>query len=135
MISEPFGQFVDRFAPAQIPLPAPDNVLKRAGRKLAQASALGKLIPKLKRAPYDEFMLRLHDRMKEDAEFQRSCPKEHFSFQPGSSWMVYTETVPHAVLSGQFALEQTLLIDPRTCVLPQSAPLAILDKIIGAPVA
>jgi hypothetical protein len=49
--------------------------------------------------------------------------------------MVYTETVPHAVLAGQYALEQTLLVDPRACVVPESAPLAILEKLAGAPLA
>jgi hypothetical protein len=135
MISEPFGQFVDRFTPAQIPLPAPDNAIKRAGRKFAQSSGLGKLIPKLKRTPYDEFMLHLHDTMKEDIDFQQSCPREHVSFPPGSSWMVYTETVPHAVLAGQYALEQTFLVDPRANVTPDSAPLMILEKRAGAPLA
>jgi hypothetical protein len=80
-------------------------------------------------------MVQLHNTMKEDAEFQRTCPKEEFSFPPGSSWMVFTETVPHAVLAGQFALEQTVLVDPRANVVPESAPLAILEKLAGAPLA
>jgi hypothetical protein len=49
--------------------------------------------------------------------------------------MVFTETVPHAVLAGQFALEQTVLVDPRANVVPESAPLAILEKLAGAPLA
>jgi hypothetical protein len=52
-------------------------------------------------------------------------------FVPGSSWMVYTETVPHAVLGGQYALEQTFLVDPSAMVTPESAPIAILEKMSG----
>jgi hypothetical protein len=46
--------------------------------------------------------------------------------------MVYTETVPHAVLGGQFALEQTFLVDPRAMVVPESSPLAILENLANA---
>ena len=88
-----------------------------------------------KRTPYDEFMMQLHNAMKEDADFQQSCVRENFNFPPGSSWMVYTETVPHAVLAGQFALEQTFLVDPAAMVTPQSAPIAILEKMAGAALA
>ena len=77
-------------------------------------------------------MRRLHNAMKEDEQFQRSCAREHFQFAPGSSWMVYTDTVPHAVVAGQFALEQTVLVEPAAMVAPESAPLAVLEKMSGA---
>jgi hypothetical protein len=70
--------------------------------------------------------------MKEDDGFQGVCAKEYFQFAPGSSWMVYTETVPHAVLAGQYALEQTFLVDPSAMVTPDSPPLRILEKMAGA---
>ena len=77
-------------------------------------------------------MMRMHNTMKEDEEFQRTCEKEFVTFVPGSSWMVYTETVPHAALAGQYALEQTLLVDPHAMVTPESTPLAVLEKLAGA---
>ena len=135
MVTQPFAQWLDRFSPGQIPLPTPDNALRRTGRQLAKATGIASLLPGLKRTPYDDFMMRLHNAMKEDAGFQQTCPKEHVNFPPGSSWMVYTETVPHAVLAGQFALEQTFLVDPRANVTPESAPLMILEKLAGAPLA
>ena len=49
--------------------------------------------------------------------------------------MVYTETVPHAVLAGQYALEQTFLVDPAAMVTPDSAPIRVLEKMAGAPLA
>lgn len=132
MVTDPFARIVKRFTPSKIPLPAPDSSLKRAGRRLVKTAGLGKILPRLKRTPYDEFMMQLHDTMKEDAEFQLTCHKERVSFPAGSSWMVYTETVPHAVLGGQFALEQTFLVDPRAMVVPESSPLAILENLAGA---
>jgi hypothetical protein len=77
-------------------------------------------------------MMQLHNAMKEDSAFQASCNRENIAFVPGSSWMVYTETVPHAVLGGQYALEQTFLVDPAAMVTPESAPIAILEKMAGA---
>jgi hypothetical protein len=132
MVTEPFARLVGQFTPAKIPVPQPDNALTKAGKRLAQAAGLGKLMPQVKRTPYDEFMMRLHNTMKEDIAFQDYCPKGRFSFPAGSSWMVYTETVPHAVLAGQFALEQTFLVDPGAMVDPGSSPLAILEKLAGA---
>ena len=96
------------------------------------ATGLARLVPQWKRTPYDEFMMRLHNAMKENAEFQQNCAKEQVEFAPGSSWMVYTETVPHAVLAGQYALEQTFLVDPAAMVTPESAPVAVLEKMAGA---
>jgi hypothetical protein len=46
--------------------------------------------------------------------------------------MVYTDTVSHAVLSGQYALEQTLLVAPEAMVRPEIAPLGVLEQMAGA---
>jgi hypothetical protein len=135
MVTDPFSNWLSRFTPDRIPAPHPDSGLQSAGKGLARSLGIGSLVPSLKRSPYDEFMMQMHNAMKEDAAFQQSCPKEYASFSPGSSWMVYTETVPHAVLAGQYALEQTFLVDPRANVTPDSAPLMILEKQFGAPLA
>jgi hypothetical protein len=132
VIGEPFGKVVGNFAPAQLPVPRSDSPLARAGKQIAQATGLANLVPQWKRGPYDEFMMRLHNTMKEDAAFQSTCKREEVQFAPGSSWMVYTETVPHAVLAGQYALEQTFLVDPAAMVTRESAPIAILEKMSGA---
>jgi hypothetical protein len=131
-VGPPFPGVVGRFTPSPIPAPRADSAGTRATRALARAIGLAALVPRLKRTPYDEFMMRLHNVMKEDAEFQRTVAREQFSFPPGSSWMVYTETVPHAVLGGQYALEQTFLVDPSAMVTPESAPVAVLEKLAGA---
>jgi hypothetical protein len=129
---EPFAQVLPKFAPGKLAVPHADGAAATAGKKLAQLTGLAGLAPQWKRGPYDEFMMRLHNTMKEDAEFQANCLKEYFQFPPGSSWMVYTETTPHAVLAGQYALEQTFLVDPAAMVTPESAPVAVLEKMAGA---
>ncbi len=131
-VGEPFPKIVASFTPRKLPVPRPAGPLARTARQVAAAAGLAKLVPQWKRTPYDEFMMRLHNTMKEDAEFQRTCARELVEFLPGSSWMVYTETVPHAALAGQYALEQTLLVDPGAMVTPDSTPLAVLEKLAGA---
>jgi hypothetical protein len=123
---------VSLFAPGKLATPRPDSATKRTAKQLAQSTGLAGLVPQWKRTPYDEFMMQLHNTMKEDSAFQASCNRENVEFGPGSSWMVYTETVPHAVLGGQYALEQTFLVDPAAMVTPESAPIAILEKMAGA---
>jgi len=45
--------------------------------------------------------------------------------------MVFTDGVPHAVMSGQFALEQTFIIPPQALVSPDAAPLRVLESATG----
>lgn len=78
---------------------------------------------------YDAFMLRFHDFLKENAEFQACAEREHFWFPPGSSWMALTDMVSHAVRAGQYALEQTVILARSSLVAPEKAPIAILEAL------
>jgi hypothetical protein len=131
LMGEPFSRILKEFVPANLPVPRPESAFTRAGKLAAAATGLAALVPQWKRTSYDEFMMRLHNAMKENEDFQRTCAKESFQFPAGSSWMVYTETVPHAVLAGRYALEQTFLVDPAAMVAPDSAPIRILEKMSG----
>ncbi len=96
------------------------NVLRRAvGMRVINRSA------------YDKFMLRFHDYLKENSDFQQNCEKIHIAFPPMATWMCYTDSVPHAVLSGQFALEQTFIIPVKAMVLPEQAPIRVLERMAG----
>ena len=127
VVSDPFPVLALKYAPQQISLPSPGNSAGRALKSLANTAGLGLAIPSLKRSPYDDFMMRFHNFLKENASFQAECRKEYLQFPPGSSWMVYTDMVPHAVLSGQYALEQTFLVDHQAMVSPESSPLSVLE--------
>lgn len=92
-------------------------------------SSLGLKIPV--RSPYDHFMLRLHHFLKENENFQKTCPKDHWDFPPNSCWAVFTDQVSHAALSGQYALEQTFLIPEKALLRPETSPAALLQGISG----
>ena len=130
VVGDPFATVVRQFAPAEI-APSPDNPLSRTAKGLGRAVGLGAAIPSIKRSPYDDFMMRFHNFLKENSRFQAECAKYPWQFPAGSSWMVYTDTVPHAVLAGQYALEQTLLVAPEALVTPETSPLKVLEGIAG----
>ena len=92
-------------------------------------------LPVIDRPPYDRFMLKIHHAMKEDAAFQATCRKDHWEFPAGSTWIVFTDSASHACLSGQFALEQTFLVRRSSLACPEKAPIAILEKLAGYPLA
>ncbi|MGA7920993.1 MAG: Kdo hydroxylase family protein [Candidatus Acidiferrales bacterium] len=85
------------------------------------------------RTPYDEFMLRFHDFLKKNAAFQANCLKTRLEFPPSATWIVFTDGVAHAAISGQYAIEQTFLIPPTALVAPEAAPCRILEQIAGRP--
>jgi hypothetical protein len=103
--------------------PLVSGVKKMFGMKAADHSA------------YDKFMLHFHDYLKEKSDFQENCRKERIEFPPQSVWLCYTDSVPHAVLSGQYALEQTFIIGLDGLVTPERAPIRVLEKIAGKPLA
>lgn len=128
---EPFDALAPQFAPQQIALPREQSTLTRVTAKAACGMGLGRVLPALKRSPYDDFMMRFHNFLKENATYQAQGKREAWSFPPGSSWMVYTDMVPHAVLAGQYALEQTYLIAPEAMIAPEHSPLAVLQSMTG----
>jgi len=130
---EPFGTLVPQFVPQQIDLPREQSTLTRLTMAVACNLGLGRVLPALRRSPYDDFMMRFHNFLKENATYQAHGKREAWSFPPGSSWMVYTDMVPHAVLAGQYALEQTYLVSPEAMVAPEHAPLSMLQTMTGQP--
>jgi hypothetical protein len=132
VVSDPFRAVATKYAPAEIALPQPDSEISRAFKSIATGIGLGAAAPALKRSPYDDFMMRFHNFLKENRDFQSTCAKYDYQFPAGSSWMVYTDMVPHAVLCGQYALEQTYLVAPEAMVAPQHAPLTVLEELTGA---
>jgi hypothetical protein len=106
------------------------------GRKSAQVLRLirsfGIALPV--RSPYDEFMLRFHDFLKENSEVQNG-KHDRIEFPPLSTWMVYTDAVSHAALSGQFAMEQTFFVPLHALVSPDDAPIRVLEQLCRRPLA
>ncbi len=135
LTSEPFNVWAEQFGEsaglrriaAQGRSPA--HQMRRRAVRLARALR----IPLTDRPLYDEFMLGFHHFMKNHADFQARCPKSKWEFPPGATWLVFTDMVPHAVLSGRFALEQTFFVSRNALLLPERAPYRVLERLAGAP--
>lgn len=84
-----------------------------------------------RRSPYDQLMLQLHDCMKSDADYQRHGVAAETAFPSGSSWMVFTDQVPHAAIAGRNALEQTFQLPVSAQRFSERAPLRILERLRG----
>jgi hypothetical protein len=126
-IGEPFDSLLPRLAQGQSLAPHFRGPLSRA--LVHTAALLG--LPVADRSRYDEYMLYLHDWLKENTDFQQNWPKQQVAFLPGSAWMVYTDGVPHAVLSGRYALEQTFIVPPDAFVTREVAPVHVLERVTG----
>jgi len=128
--SKPFGELAAEFG-GEKGVPFPRSVgfsLKdRLERKMKTLMCKGFKVPL--RSPYDAFMLKMHNFLKENSEFQKNCPKDAWEFPPNSCWAVYTDLVSHAALSGQYALEQTLIIPQKALLFPELAPISILERL------
>ena len=102
--------------------------------RLWQARVLNALhVTKSLRSEYDHLMLQLHDAMKRDEAYQKSGTQVSMPFAAGSVWVCYSDQATHAVMSGQFMMEQTLYLPPGREADPQASPLAILTRLVGRP--
>ena len=78
-------------------------------------------------SPYDRLMRRFHNYMKDTPSFQeRDDAWREIRFPPFSAWMVLTDMVSHASLSGQHALVDTFILRLSACSRPELAPINIL---------
>lgn len=88
-------------------------------------------VTRSRRTAYDALMLQLHDRMKEDADFQERSPQEVVSFPSGSTWLAFTDQVSHAAMAGQYQFEQTLVVPVDAMMEEARSPLRILERLKG----
>jgi hypothetical protein len=88
-------------------------------------------VTKQRRSAYDHLMLRLHDSLKRDGDFQRTAPYADIMFQPNSVWICFTDQVLHSALSGHCALEQTFYVPVSALAQPETSPLRVLERISG----
>ena len=103
--------------------------LTARGRLARLKAGLG--VTKGRQSAYDQVMLQLHDSAKLDDDYQASTAKRRVTFPAGSMWVVYTDSVSHAALAGQHALEQTYLLPVGAMDEPERSPLHTLARITG----
>ncbi len=116
-VGEPFADFAAHFAPRLRPaVPGAAWVLHRLH------------ITKSRRSAYDHAMLQLHDLAKSDLAYQASAPQAAVDFAPGTTWVVFSDQVLHAVMAGQHMMEQTFYLQPADQLVPDTAPLRVLER-------
>jgi hypothetical protein len=81
------------------------------------------------RTLYDHIMLQIHNSMKHDLHYQKTVPQQEFAFPGRSTWIVMTDQVSHAALSGQYLLEQTFYLPPESMKSPEHSPLFVLERL------
>ncbi len=119
-VGEPFEQVARRFLP-QIPRQIPGSAWLLHLLKLTKS----------RRTQYDHIMLQLHDRMKKDSRYQQQATQVEFHFPAQTSWIVQTDQVSHAALSGQHLLEQTFYLPVEAMLDSQRSPLKVLERLTG----
>jgi len=130
--ADTFDRLAERFAGTS-GMPLPRSVAS-GPKKILVMLARAARFHNLARPPYDVWMLRFHHFLKANQEFQNTCSRSRWEFPPRSAWLVFTDMVSHAVLAGQFALEQTFIVSKNALVLPEMAPARVLERIVGRPV-
>jgi hypothetical protein len=133
IVTDPFGAIAERYARDAGLEKIASNANSASGRILNSATRLLKSagVPIVPRSAYDRFMLHFHEYLKRNDDFQKNTAKYSFNFPPGATWITFTDVVPHSVLSGQHALEQTFIIARRSLANPANAPIAILERLCG----
>jgi hypothetical protein len=80
-------------------------------------------------SPYDRTMRKFHNFMKDTPAFQQDREGHvEYRFPPFSAWMVFTDMVSHASLSGQQAFVHTSIVRLASCRKPELAPYNILRQ-------
>jgi hypothetical protein len=123
--SDPFAKLLKRYGEAAgLPGHSGKRWLEQLGQTVLSLFHPGRP----RRSDYDLFMLRFHDFLKLNEEFQERGPKYLHTFQPGAVWLAMTDTCSHSVLRGRYALEQTYWIPHHVLALPEESPPVLLDK-------
>lgn len=109
------------------------KMLPRTSRPPFGLAMLLKLLKITKdyRTLYDHYMLQIHDAMKEDVNYQKAVQQEEVEFPSGSTWIVYTDQVSHAAMSGQHVLEQTFHLPAHGLYNPTTSPLKVLERMLN----
>jgi len=133
--TDPFRQVAERYAHDAGLEQIATGASSASGKLLNQSARVLRSVglPVVPRSGYDRFMLRFHEYLKRNEEFQKNTPKYPFAFAPGSTWLTFTDVLPHSVLSGQHALEQTFIIARESMANAENAPVAILERLCGKP--
>ncbi len=118
-LGEPSKQVMKKFLPkVKSPILGSRSLMNRFG------------ITKSYRILYDHYMLHIHDKMKQDTDYQKNAAQEIVEFAPHTCWMAFTDQVSHAVLSGQYVFEQSFYLPIDAQESPEKSPLVYMEKLL-----
>jgi hypothetical protein len=118
-VGEPFAEVAQQFLPkVRLAVPGVAGILKLLR------------ITKTLRSQYDHIMLHIHDKMKADLSYQVAAKQEKVDFWPGTTWVVFTDQVSHAAMSGQFLLEQSFYLPVEAMHDQSLSPLRVLESML-----
>ncbi len=116
-VGEPYEEVLRKFASkVHKPFPMKHLLLEKIG------------ITKTRRSMYDHYMLKIHDMMKKDMNYQQQVDHEMIQFPSKTSWLCFTDQVSHAAISGQYVFEQSFYLEPAEQKFPQRAPIAMISS-------
>ena len=119
-IGEPFDQLAKRFHPKMRgPFPGSSKCLQLLH------------ITRKYRTRYDHYMLQLHDKMKADQGYQQSVDQQVVDLPAKSCWMVFTDSVSHAAMAGQFCFEQTFYLPISAMQDIKRSPQHVMQQELG----
>ena len=119
-IGENFENVAEKFIPL-ISRPLPGSLTLLEKLKLTRG----------RRTLYDHFMLKIHNKMKKDLQYQKNVTQIEFKFPSATTWIVQTDEVSHAAMSGQHLLEQTFYLPFHAMKKPEKAPIKVLERLMG----
>jgi hypothetical protein len=120
-VGEPFLDVAKRFLP-QIRKKIPGLSLLLQQLKITKGY----------RTRYDHMMLQIHNHMKANDVYQQTVTQCELRFPPACSWIVQTDHVSHAAMSGQYVLEQTFYLPVSAMVDSTLSPLRTLEALTGS---
>jgi len=121
---EPFEGFAKRLKPQlRQPIPGSGWLLEKLG------------ITKGFRTPYDDLMRQMRNITKVDTDYQKNTARKVIEFPTGSTWVLFTDSVLHGALKGQYAFEHTFWLDVKAMREPECSPLRVLERLNARPLA
>jgi len=121
---ESFEGFANRLKPQlRQPIPGSGWLLDRLG------------ITKGFRTPYDDLMRQMRNITKVDTDYQKNTARKVIEFPTGSTWVLFTDSVLHGALKGQYAFEHTFWLDVKAMREPERSPLRVLERLNARPLA
>lgn len=119
-VGEPFENLAEHFADRMsAPFPGSSRCLQLLH------------ITRKYRTRYDHYMLQLHDKMKADQQYQETVDQTTIDLPANSCWMVFTDSVSHAAMAGQFCFEQTFYLPVDAMKDSKRSPQHVLQQQFG----